>query len=214
MAISGLQLLAQQGPRAGQSFDLNKPVVTIGREAGNDIVLEDPQVSRHHARLTLEAGGYVLEDLGSTNGTFINDQRLMGTRPINPGDKLRLGDNVVLSVSGSLGAGETVVGHGQTPTMAPSFSAPPPPPSSFGAPPPLPPSFSVPPPPPPMDYGAPPPPPAPPKKGMSCWVWGCGCLVLIFVLIVLALAWIYFLAPPSITGPIIDFFKQFGINLV
>ena len=214
MAISGLQLLAQQGPRAGQSFDLNKPVVTIGREAGNDIVLEDPQVSRHHARLTLEAGGYVLEDLGSTNGTFINDQRLMGTRPINPGDKLRLGDNVVLSVSGSLGAGETVVGHGQTPTMAPSFSAPPPPPSSFGAPPPLPPSFSVPPPPPPMDYGALPPPPAPPKKGMSCWVWGCGCLVLIFVLIVLALAWIYFLAPPSITGPIIDFFKQFGINLV
>ena len=57
----------------GQSFDLNKPVVTIGREAGNDIVLEDPQVSRHHARLTLQGGGYVVEDLGSTNGSFINE---------------------------------------------------------------------------------------------------------------------------------------------
>jgi hypothetical protein len=62
-----------------------------------------------------------------------------------------------------------------------------------------------------MAYGAPPP---PPKQGTSCWVWGCGCLVLIFVLIVLFLAWIYFLAPPSVTAPIIDFFKQFGINLV
>ena len=204
MAISGLQLLVQQGPRAGQSFDLDKPVITIGREAGSDIVLEDPQVSRHHARLTLQAGVYVIEDLGSTNGTFINEQRLMGARPLNPGDSLRLGDNVVLSVAGSLGAGETVVGHGQAPTLPPSFGAPPPPP----------PSFSSPPPPPPMAYGAPPPSPAPPKKGISCWAWGCGCLVLIFVLIVLALAWIYFLAPPSITGPIIDFFKQFGINLL
>jgi hypothetical protein len=213
MAASGLQLLVQQGPRAGQSFDFSKPVITIGREAGNDLVLEDPQVSRHHARLTLAAGGYVIEDLGSTNGTFINEQRLMGTRPINAGDKLRLGDNVVLSVTGSLGAGETVVGQGQTqtPMMAPSFGAPPPPPSSFGTPPPPPPSFSAPPPPPPMAYGAPPP---PPKRGTSCWVWGCGCLVLIFVLIVLVLLWIYFLAPPSVTGPIIDFFKQFGINLV
>jgi hypothetical protein len=209
-----LQLLVKQGPRAGQSFDLDKPIITIGREAGSDIVLEDPQVSRHHARLTLQAGVYVVEDLGSTNGTFINEQRLTGTRPINPGDVLRLGDNVVLSVAGSLGEGETVVGHGQTPTMPPSFGAPPPPPPSFSAPPPPPPSFGTLPPPPPMAYGASPLPPAPPKKGTSCWVWGCGCLVLIFVLIVLAMAWLYFLAPPSITGPIIEFFKQFGINLI
>ena len=200
MAISGLQLLAQQGPRAGQAFDLNKPVITIGREASNDIVLEDPQVSRHHARLTLQAGGYVVEDLGSTNGTFINEQRLMGTRPINPGDKLRLGDNVVLSLIGRMGAGETAIGQGAPQTMPPSFGPPPPPPPSFGAPPP-----------PPMSYGAPPP---PQKKGVSCWAWGCGCLVLILVLIVLVVAWIYFLAPPGVTGPIIDFFKQFGINLV
>src|SRR5512136_148492 len=144
MAVSGLQLLVQQGPRAGQSFDLDKPVITLGREASSDIVLEDPQVSRRHARLTLQAGGYVIEDLGSTNGTFINEQRLTGAQPINLGDKLRLGDNVVLSVSGSLQVRETVVAHGQAPTLPPSFGTPPPPPPSFSAPPPPSQPFGVP----------------------------------------------------------------------
>jgi len=211
MAVNGLQLLVQQGPRAGQSFDLNKPIVTLGREVGNDIVLEDPQVSRHHARLTLATGGYVIEDLGSTNGTFINEQRLMGTRPITPGDKLRLGDNVVLSVTGSLGAGETVVGYGQAqaPTVSPSFGAPPPPPpSSFGPPPPPPPSFSAPPPPPPMAYGAPPP---PPKKGASCWVWGCGCLVALVVVGLVAVFLVYQFAPQEIAGPICDAIRSLPV---
>ncbi len=205
MAVSGLQLLVQQGPRAGQSFDLDKPVITLGREAGSDIVLEDPQVSRHHARLTLQAGGYVIEDLGSTNGTFINEQRLAGAQLINPGDKLRLGDNVVLSVSGSLGVGETVVGHGQAPTLPPSFGAPPPPPSSFSAPPPPPPSFSTPPPPPPMAYGAPPP---PAKKGSRVWLWGIGCLLLLCVVCGGISAYLY-MNP----GPVNAFLKMIGVDL-
>ena len=204
MAVSGWQLLARQGPRAGQAFDLNKPVVTIGREAGNDIVLEDPQVSRQHARLTLQGTSYVIEDLGSTNGSFINGRRVMTPTPLNPGDKLGLGDTVVLEVQGGLSAGETVVGRGQPqpvmPQPSPAFGAPPPPPPAYGAPPP------------PPGYGAPPPPPQ--KKGASCWVWGCGCLFLILLVFVLIGVYIYFFAPASITGPILDFFRQFGINLV
>ena len=211
MAVSGWQLLARQGPRAGQAFDLNKPVVTIGREASNDIVLEDPQVSRQHARLTLQGTSYMIEDLGSTNGSFINGRRVMTLTPLNPGDKLGLGDTVVLEVQGGLGAGETVVGHGQpqpvTPPPVPAFGAPPPPPPAYGAPPP---AFGA--PPPPLGYGAPP--LSPQKKGISCWVWGCGCLFLILLVFVLTGVYIYFFAPASITGPILDFFKQFGINLV
>ena len=206
MAVSGWQLLARQGPRAGQAFDLNKPVVTIGREASNDIVLEDPQVSRQHARLTLQGTSYMIEDLGSTNGSFVNGRRVMTPTPLNPGDKLGLGDTVVLEVQGGLGAGETVVGRGQPQPVMP-------PPSSFGAPPPPPPAFGAPlPPPPPPGYGAPP--LSPQKKGISCWVWGCGCLFLILLVFVLIGVYIYFFAPASITGPILDFFKQFGINLV
>ncbi len=212
MAVSGWQLLVQQGPRVGQVFDLNKPVVTIGREAGSDIVLEDPQVSRHHARLTLQGDSYFVEDLGSTNGSFVNGRRVMSPTPLNPGDKLGLGDTVVLEVQGGMGMGETVVGRGQpqpmTPPPAPSFGAPPPPPA-YGTPPP---AFGAPPPSPPA-YGAPPSPPQQ-KQGVSCWVWGCGCLFLIFLVGVLIGVYIYFFAPASITGPIIDFFRQFGINLI
>lgn len=212
MAISGWQLLAQQGPRAGQSFDLNKPVITIGREASNDIVLEDPQVSRHHARLTLQGAGYVIEDLGSTNGTFINGQRVMGARPINDGDTLGLGDTVVLKVMGAAGAGETVVGAGQPQTMAASFGAPPPP-STYSPPPPPPPStFGPPPPPPPSGYGAPqpefgaPPPPLPPKRGSRWWLWGCGCLLLLCIILTVVLVYLYFNP-----GPANEIFKLLGI---
>ena len=47
--VGGFQLFVQQGPQAGQAFALNKSILAIGREAGNDIVLESPQISRYHA---------------------------------------------------------------------------------------------------------------------------------------------------------------------
>ncbi len=226
MAASGLRLLMRQGPRPDHVFEVDKPVVVIGREAGNDIVVEDPQVSRHHARLSLQAGGYVVEDLGSTNGTYINGRRVTTTTPVNPGDTLGLGDTVVFLVEGVEGtAGETVVGRSQQPATLPpmgppaSFSSapagppapPPPPPPSFGQP--SGPSFAPPPPPQPSGSSyAPPPPPAPEKKGPSCWVWGCGCLVLLFIgLLVLAFL-VYQFAPPSVAGPICDIFGQVGLG--
>src|SRR3972149_3698419 len=73
-----LKLTMRQGPRTDQSFELLKDVHTIGREAGNDIIINDPQVSRHHARLTLQGNAYILEDLGSTNGSFVNGRRVRG----------------------------------------------------------------------------------------------------------------------------------------
>jgi pSer/pThr/pTyr-binding forkhead associated (FHA) protein len=212
MAISGLRLLVRQGPRAGQSFDLNKPIVTIGREAGNDIVLEDPQVSRHHTRLTQQGASYIVEDLGSTNGTFVNGRRATSATPINSGDKLGLGDTVVLEVQGALGTSETVIGRGQPqPVMPPP---PPPPPPTFSTPPPS--AYGAPPPPPPA-FGTPPPPVAPQKSGPSCWAWGCGCLALLVIVLVAIGLFLYF-GPANIVGPIngpiIEFFKGLGINLV
>lgn len=90
------RLIMRRGPQPNQTFDLNKPTSTIGRDITNDIVINDPEVSRHHLRFTQGAGGYTIEDLGSTNGTFINGQRITGARPLNNGDMIGLGETVTL----------------------------------------------------------------------------------------------------------------------
>ncbi len=63
----------------------------IGREAGNDLIIPDPTVSRRHARIVPEGGTLVLYDEGSTNGTFVNEQRIM-RQPLQPGDIVRFGN--------------------------------------------------------------------------------------------------------------------------
>jgi pSer/pThr/pTyr-binding forkhead associated (FHA) protein len=69
------------------------PGTTIGR-AGCDVDLNDPDVSRRHAVVRGVDGGLAVEDLGSTNGTFVNDSRISGIVEISPGDRVRFGNTV------------------------------------------------------------------------------------------------------------------------
>src|SRR4051794_41606089 len=69
------------------------PDAVIGRE-GTDIVLQDPEVSRRHAAIRVQGEDVAIEDLGSTNGTFVNDQRIEGTRALRDGDTVRFGNTV------------------------------------------------------------------------------------------------------------------------
>ena len=71
--------------------------VTIGRSAEADITIADTFVSNRHARVTPSAGGPIVEDLGSTNGTVVNGTRISGPTTLRKGDNLTLGD-VVLKV--------------------------------------------------------------------------------------------------------------------
>jgi Protein of unknown function (DUF3662)/FHA domain len=62
------------GEMAGRDFPLTKTLISIGRGLDNDLVIDDPRVSRHHAQITFRHGHYLLRDQRSTNGTFVNDQ--------------------------------------------------------------------------------------------------------------------------------------------
>ena len=89
-------LLIQKGPQAGISFPLFEGEVVIGRGSDIDIVLEDRLTSRRHARISWRGGQASIEDLGSSNGTFVNSQKLTGKRQLNSNDQIRLGKAVTL----------------------------------------------------------------------------------------------------------------------
>src|SRR5438552_2392636 len=148
-------LLVKSGTLKNQRFPVRTPVFNIGRADYNDIVLPDPSVSTAHAKLQRREGVWVVVDLDSTNGTFVDGERVTGESPLAPGALLRFGDmQVVFEPSDdSLG----MVRGGGTQVMK-DFSAVAPPPRPG---PPLPPaaapSRAAPP--------APPPRPRPPAKG-------------------------------------------------
>jgi pSer/pThr/pTyr-binding forkhead associated (FHA) protein len=83
-----------EGPGRGSVLVLHRAAHTLGRREGCDLVLPDPRVSREHARVERDALGTEVVDLGSTNGTFVNGQRVQRRRLRN-GDRIRIGDAVL-----------------------------------------------------------------------------------------------------------------------
>jgi hypothetical protein len=106
-ANDSYRLIVRRGPQPNQVYELNKDIVTLGRDITNDIVINDPEASRHHLRFTRGADGFNIEDLGSTNGTFIGGQRLSGVRALKRGDLIGLGETVTLSYDVARPAGES-----------------------------------------------------------------------------------------------------------
>ena len=74
-----------------QVYDLDQPVIRIGRMPGMDIRIDDVSVSRQQAEIQQEGAGWVVRDIGSSNGTFVNGERLTGDRPLKPGDEIAIG---------------------------------------------------------------------------------------------------------------------------
>ena len=80
------------GHDPGSTYDLDSGDVTLGR-GDVEIQLDDPFASTSHARIQRHGGTMVIEDLGSTNGTYLNEEALQGPRPLHPGDRIRIGDS-------------------------------------------------------------------------------------------------------------------------
>ena len=79
----------------GQVFQLTQEPVTFGRQEGNTVVLADPQSSRHHATISWQAGSFVIQDMGSANGTFVNEKRIAAPQPLRDGYVIRMGNTVL-----------------------------------------------------------------------------------------------------------------------
>lgn len=148
MAYQSVQLVMRAGPTPGKTYPIEKSENFVGRDVANEMLINDAEVSRRHARISIQAGNYVIEDLGSTNGTFVNGQRLTGPRVLRVGDTVMFGENVSLTFEMAgydpnatlISAPGTVVAP-QPPAPAPQPVAPPqpvytPPPAQPVAPPP------------------------------------------------------------------------------
>jgi hypothetical protein len=75
-------------------FDLGGPLISIGRASDNDVILDDPLVSRHHCQLKLQHGAYSFADLGSRNGSFVNGEPVSEIA-LGPGDVIRIGSTEI-----------------------------------------------------------------------------------------------------------------------
>lgn len=138
------RLVIRSGPSVGKVYPLDKNEMFLGRDLSNDIVINDPEISRRHARLLLQGATYVIEDLGSTNGTFVNGQRLMGPNVLRPGDVMTFGERVsVVFEAVAFDQEATIVSPVARPmignespaqTYPPMEQAAPPPPPAYNAP--------------------------------------------------------------------------------
>jgi pSer/pThr/pTyr-binding forkhead associated (FHA) protein len=89
-------LVVRSGARKGQRLPIRVPIVNVGRAEYNDVVLPDDSVSTSHAKLQRREGVWVLVDLDSTNGSFVDAERVQGEMPLAPGALIRFGEVQVL----------------------------------------------------------------------------------------------------------------------
>ncbi len=174
-------LIVERGPLVSTQFPLQAEQTTLGRGSGNDITLPDPEVSRRHLRVVRRADGYAVEDAGSTNGTFVNGQRISHLTTLQDGDTIDLGETVRLrfmdlSFPGPAAAAPTDVAERPTQLYTPPAQpapavrpAPLPQPAVAQAPTPatpIPPAYAAPP-----VYNA-----RQPRRGRG-WLTGCGLIL-------------------------------------
>ena len=88
-------LVVTAGPLSGTRITLGEQAILIGRADDSTLVLTDDFASSRHARLTNRGGSWYVEDLGSTNGTYLDQQRVQGPLLVNPGQPIRIGQTAL-----------------------------------------------------------------------------------------------------------------------
>ncbi|UCD99470.1 MAG: FHA domain-containing protein [Chloroflexota bacterium] len=108
-------LIIKAGPSVGKTFPLEGDEILIGREPSSTLQIDSPGVSRKHASLTFQNNQYLIEDLGSSNGTFINGERISGPSQLKTGDIIGFGKLVQVEYQAILPpASATMIENGLT----------------------------------------------------------------------------------------------------
>jgi len=184
MGYKNYRLTIIKGFNKGQVYPLEGDEIIIGRGDENEIVLNIAEVSRTHAILTKAEEGFMIKDLGSTNGTFVDKKKVGGKYLLKPGDTVMLGDAIYMTYQADLDPEETLVApRPEEPPVAEVTAVTPKP----------------------AEVPSEPAPPTTPRKSRSAekiltksqvtedkkgktWLWaGIGCIVVIFFLIVVGL---------------------------
>ena len=184
MGYKNYRLTIIKGFNKGEVFPLEADEIIIGRGEENEIVLNIAEVSRTHAVLTKAEEGYMIKDLGSTNGTYVDKKKVGGKYLLKPGDTVMLGDAIYMTYQADVDPEETLIAPRPEEIQSPDVTAVTPKPAPV------------------------PSEPAPqttPKKSKTreevlskaevaeekkgkTWLWaGIGCVVVIFFLIVVGL---------------------------
>jgi pSer/pThr/pTyr-binding forkhead associated (FHA) protein len=117
--MAQFRFVMRSGPVVGKVFPLDAQEISIGRETTNTIVINDAQVSRRHARMELRGSTYVIQDLGSTNGTFVNGIRISGMQVLTPGDLVTFGEGIAMAYESNTDSNATLLS-----SMPPQTSVP------------------------------------------------------------------------------------------
>ncbi len=109
MGYKNYRLTIIKGFNKGEVFPLEGDEIIIGRGEENGIVLNIAEVSRTHSVLTKTEEGYMIKDLGSTNGTFVDKKKIGGKYLLKPGDTVMLGDAIYMTYQADIDPEETLV---------------------------------------------------------------------------------------------------------
>ncbi len=184
MGYKNYHLTIIKGFNKGEVYPLEADEIIIGRGEENEIVLNIAEVSRTHAILTKAEEGFMIKDLGSTNGTYVDKKKIGGKYLLKPGDTVMLGEAIYMTYQADLDPEETLVAPRPEEFQSPEVTAVTPKPPEV-----------------PRE----PAPPTTPRKSRSkekvlsksqvteekkgkTWLWaGIGCVVVVFFLIVVGL---------------------------
>jgi hypothetical protein len=89
-----MKLIHESGPNKGREVELRPPFISLGRETDNDVIVDEHEVSRYHAKIEMDGSMWVIRDLESSNGVRLNGQKISDSAPLEHKDELRVGSMV------------------------------------------------------------------------------------------------------------------------